>query len=397
MTTDRPQRSRRVRLAGILAIAVVIGGGGTLVWLQPTPPGDFYAGPDDLADHEPGDLLAAEPFERGLPGRVDGWRVLYVSTDADGEPVAVSGLVLTPTDARDDPRPLVAIAHGSTGIDEACAPSLSPRPLASLPGAQAALDAGYVVSATDYPGLGTPGPHPYMIGSASAHAVLDAARSADELVDVDTDQVAIWGFSQGGHATLFAGEQAPSYAPELGIRGLVAFAPAADLARIIEESQGTVLGTLITVNAAVAWSDARDELDLEQVIAADSVDTARDITDRCLDPTSLPASVAQSLQLIDDVAPLDTPGTEDWAAFLEANTPSGHLDVPLLLLQGADDPVIRPEATEAYAAERCADGVTVDLRVIPNVGHFTLGRRSAGQALAWTQQRFDGEPARSTC
>ena len=59
--------------------------------------------------------------------------------------------------------------------------------------------------------------------------------------------------------------------------------------------------------------------------------------------------------------------------------------------------MVRPEATEAYAAERCADGVTVDLRVIPDVGHFTLGRRTAGDAVAWTSQRFDGVPVRSTC
>jgi hypothetical protein len=30
------------------------------------------------------------------------------------------------------------------------------------------LQRGYVVTATDYPGLGTAGPHPYLVGSAKA-------------------------------------------------------------------------------------------------------------------------------------------------------------------------------------------------------------------------------------
>jgi hypothetical protein len=40
------------------------------------------------------------------------------------------------------------------------------------------LDRGYVVAATDYPGLGTPEVHPYLVGTSEAHAVLDSVRAA---------------------------------------------------------------------------------------------------------------------------------------------------------------------------------------------------------------------------
>ena len=35
------------------------------------------------------------------------------------------------------------------------------------------LDRGYVVAATDYPGLGTPEVHPYLVGTSEGHAVLE--------------------------------------------------------------------------------------------------------------------------------------------------------------------------------------------------------------------------------
>ena len=37
---------------------------------------------------------------------------------------------------------------------------------------------GVVVAATDYEGLGTPGPHPYIVGASEGHSVLDAAVAA---------------------------------------------------------------------------------------------------------------------------------------------------------------------------------------------------------------------------
>ena len=90
--------------------------------------------------------------------------------------------------------------------------------------------AGYVVAATDYEGLGTPGVHPYLVGESEGRGVLDAARAAKALAATDAgDQVLVFGHSQGGQAALFAGELAASYAPELTVLGVAAAAPAADV------------------------------------------------------------------------------------------------------------------------------------------------------------------------
>jgi alpha-beta hydrolase superfamily lysophospholipase len=260
-----------------------------------------------------------------------------------------------------------------------------------------ALAAGFVVTASDLPGLGTPGPHPYLLGYASAFAVLDSVRAARDLTPVDPDRLAIWGFSQGGHAALFAAEYAPTYAPELPLDGIVAFAPATDLAAIIEQGQGEVFGTLLVVNAVVAWAAAYDELELTDVLEPDSIPTALDVAGRCLDGLSLPVSTIQSVQLRTALASLDDPGARAWTPVLEANSPSGPLPAPLLVLQGTADPFVPPEITEAYVHDRCADGDDVELRLVTGAEHFTLSWRTADDAVSWTEDRFAGAPTSPTC
>ena len=59
---------------------------------------------------------------------------------------------------------MIAWAHRTTGVIQACAPSRRAQLIVEIPGLADMLARGYVVAATDYPGLGTPGPHPYLIG-----------------------------------------------------------------------------------------------------------------------------------------------------------------------------------------------------------------------------------------
>ncbi len=90
------------------------------------------------------------------------WRMMYLSESIHGEAIAVTGTAVVPsTAAPDGGRPILSVAHGTTGIADQCAPSHDPsRDLA----AQARfIDAGYLVAVTDYEGLGTPGRHPYLL------------------------------------------------------------------------------------------------------------------------------------------------------------------------------------------------------------------------------------------
>src|SRR3546814_20031504 len=72
---------------------------------------------------------------------------------------------------------------------------------------------GYVVVAPDYIGLASPTMHPFLVGPDTANAVLDAVRAAREIPGAAAgSNFAVGGESPGGHAALWTGTAAPSYA-----------------------------------------------------------------------------------------------------------------------------------------------------------------------------------------
>src|SRR5277367_5061042 len=108
----------------------------------------------------PGAVISVTPMP-GAPDGASAYRILYSSVGLAGEPIPVSGVVIVPTGpAPPGGRPIVAWAHPTTGIVSRCAPSLARVFFASVQGLQAMLTRGYIVVATDYPGLGTPETHP---------------------------------------------------------------------------------------------------------------------------------------------------------------------------------------------------------------------------------------------
>jgi hypothetical protein len=105
------------------------------------------------AESSPGKLISAEAMA-GAPDGARAYRILYWSTGLDGKPVGCGVAARGPPPPGG--RPVVAWEHPTTGVLSRCAPSLARVFFASIQGLPAMLDRGYVVAATDYPGLGTP-------------------------------------------------------------------------------------------------------------------------------------------------------------------------------------------------------------------------------------------------
>jgi pimeloyl-ACP methyl ester carboxylesterase len=105
---------------------------------------------------------------------------------------------------------------------------------------------GYVVVASDYPGLGVAGPPSYLVGISEGRALLDGVRAVRRLPQAATARrYALWGQSQGGHAALFAGQIAPNYAPEIQLVGAAAPATATELGATIKADIGSQAGNVI--------------------------------------------------------------------------------------------------------------------------------------------------------
>ena len=195
---------------------------------------DFYDPLDPLPRREPGDIIWIEPLNLSVGV---GWRILYHSRSLDQRDIAVSGIVLAPSgEPPSGGWPVVAWAHGATGIEDPCAPSRSGTSGGVSDGfLEEIMREGYVVVATDYEGLGTPGPHPWLVGESEARSVLDIVRAARQLEETGASgEFVVWGHSQGGQAALFTGEIAQDWAPELELKGVIAAAPTFELAKNIE-------------------------------------------------------------------------------------------------------------------------------------------------------------------
>src|ERR1700733_14431410 len=124
----------------------------------------FYRAPPSAVAGAPGTLIRQESID-GAPLGAKTYRVLYRSTGLDNKPILVSGVVIVPPgDPPPGGRPIVAWAHPTSGVVPRCAPSLAIFLFEQIQGLRSFVRDGYVVAATDYPGLGTAGPHPYLVG-----------------------------------------------------------------------------------------------------------------------------------------------------------------------------------------------------------------------------------------
>ena len=75
----------------------------------------------------------------------------------------------------------------------------------------------------------------------------------------------------------------------------------------------------------------------------------------------------------------------------------GTTGVPMIITQGDADPIMAPAVTAQFVAELCANGETVDYRVLSGVAHLDAGHIAAPDVAAWIADRFAGAPAPSTC
>ena len=248
----------------------------------------------------------------------------------------------------------MAWAHPTTGIVPHCAPSLALFIFQQIAGSRQLLERGYAIAATDYPGLGTPGPHPYLVGASEARAVIDSVRAARSFPGMaNSNRYAVWGHSQGGQASLFTGMISKSYAPELRLIGVAAAAPATDLATLMTDDRNTSGGRNLT--AMTVWSWARVYgAPIDSVVAPEAMPTVDRLANECIesifdivmrDRTSRP--LAQEFLTVADPATL-----QPWRSLLARNTP-GTLPrtIPVFLAQGSTDaPGTAAGHAELYAA-----------------------------------------------
>jgi pimeloyl-ACP methyl ester carboxylesterase len=353
----------------------------------------FYLPPSPIGLGEPGDVIRLQELRVFTGVRL--WSVLYRSTGLEGEATAVSAVIMAPEEASSGPHRYISWGHGTTGLTDVTAPSRGGSATIELAMfTRWAMD-GFVVVATDYEGLGTPGPHPYIVGESEARSMLDALRAAREFIGAhDDDRIILAGHSQGGHAALFAGELLGSYAPELPVVGTVALAPGGDLVELSAASTSDTAVADAQFNALrliAAWHGLYG-LPTDEILTPAGLE----MTERLLDEEGGTHLLDGGLLFLADPATLPA-----WRERLEENTPGAPEDPelvpPVLILQGAMDTQITVASSQSVTDRYCRLGIPVDLRVSDGDDHFRIVTDHLDEIADWITQRLAETPPDATC
>lgn len=392
----RPTLPRLAGLLTLVACAVVMPTAPALAAKPVKAPAGlkFYTPPKKLTGKH-GDLIWSRTLKgtAALTGAARNTLVLYRSTSVSGKAIAVSGTVSIPKGkAPKGGWPVISWAHGTTGAADLCAPS---RDAVSNPAhgynayvypqLNAWLAAGYAVVRSDYEGLGTPGPHPYLIGASEGRGVVDivsAARKLDK--SVGRNWVAA-GHSQGGHAALFAAALGPKWAPSLKLKGVDAFAPASHIKEEVAAAAGLTapggglsgIGSLLVAGAIAVNPSIKPA----ELLTPAALALYPQVATKCLGQLGQSDSwgglpPAQIVASGYDRAPL--------YKVLDASEPSNlKITVPALVQQGDADTTVFKSFTDPLVASLNANGGAVDYKVYPGVDHGSVVAAGQDDASLW--------------
>lgn len=355
----------------------------------------FYQPPSPLPEAPPGTLVRVQHLapDTRLPSGTVAWRILYHSRSQSGSDVIVSGVVVAPSGpAPTGGFPVVDYAHATTGLAAACAPSRFST--LEIPSLATFIRTGDAVVATDYDGLGTPGPSSYVVGTSEGYAVLDADRAARQIPGLRISRrVVVLGYSQGGQAALFAGQLASSYAPTTDLLGVVAEAPAVELPQLVDHlmSRATFNGLVVTL--AVSWSEVYPDLPLASLLSpvATALDTVTasgcelqiDSAYRTLSPTEVFSPAA---------FPTRAGTNPEWQDLLVANSPGARpLTAPTLVVTGSADTVLPHSLVSGFVDRACSvldDPITYD--TFSGANHGTITQAAASTVDGFVAARLAG-------
>lgn len=388
---------------------------------------DFYDPPPlgELTPDRLGELLRVEhvrAYTRQQVAREGGvqsseygaelYLVLYLSQSPAGVPRAVSGVIAIPTGTVPDGGfPVAVFGPGTTGMADKCAPSKQPELTQGI--LMRLISQGYIVSATDFVGLGTPGFQPYGIGEAAASSMLDAGRAALNFCDSTrgiqnqaANEFFLVGHSQGGQAALFGHELWPEYAPELNLKGTVVFAPGAEPKFLLQQMAKQALSARIApfAMALVAFSQYYGSpmslLPWIKLPYANTLPTL--VENQCVGELVVtmgvqPSNVFQPL-LLDNAITGQWSTLEPLNELIDRNTPGNFSsDVPVLLIHGQPDQTV-PVATSQMLLQRlCRSQTPASLSRYPGGSHFGIMYNGGAEALSWLNARRAGEATPSQC
>jgi pimeloyl-ACP methyl ester carboxylesterase len=397
---SRHRNLRNLVIVIVVVVAVVVGivvDTGVKTTLRQNALQPFYDTTGMKTSGPLGQVVRSEPLGVDIDNGT-ALRILYRTQRANGSMTFSSGMVFIPdNDAAGSPRPVVAWAHGTVGLGPQCAPSRTAHPVGDISWVSSMLARGWVVTATDYAGLGTTGTSGYLVGDDEANDVLNSVRALSYIPSAHAGtSFAVWGHSQGGSSALFTAAQAHAYAPELHLVATVASAPAAELIPLLNQTYNSTLAWVIGPEVLTSWPATYTGLPIRSILTSAGYDNYMRIAQKCIATAAAEGLVRNAIkQRFFKSNPVNVTA---WRTVAQEQTaPVLEPSQPLLVAESLTDQVVLPDTTALYIKRACAAGSDLTSLWLTDVGHIQLSSTIAPAVIAWLGDRFAGRPTSPTC
>ncbi|ESQ90508.1 lipase family protein [Asticcacaulis benevestitus] len=363
----------------------------------------------------PGTVLRKEPLsKKAYPHANSAERLLYVSTDGidSKTPIVVSGQIYLPIGkAPKGGWPIMTWGHPTVGVADVCAPSWTGYSAPEALMVDTWLAAGFAVVATDYQGLGTEGPHPYLLFRPEGYGVLDAARAALKAYPGQVaNKIIPAGFSQGSGAALGAAWLAPTYAPDLKVLGAVATglvvetsypgpAPQVEGPAFTGDDGGpeTAFQMLFLIGTAPALDSAFDP---KAVLLKAGEPLLKTAQTGCFDAV-IGQAMANKLDYREQAGTTNIydPAYEATIHKIEVTSPfdNARFTMPILTLTGLADEPAPISRQYNFISAMCTAGSTVEWHYYPHQTHSSTVNTSLPEALRFAKALSDGQAVSGNC
>ncbi|REE98341.1 secretory lipase [Thermomonospora umbrina] len=401
----------RRRLARSLAGAALVAGlaaSGTAVpaWAEPvaaadpapgsvTPDKDpFYLAPADIGAYRPGQIVATRPLTLKLSVEVRAWQISYRSNDSHGRPTLEVTTLAVPTKAWEGtgPRPAVSVqfAEDSTGIQ--CAPSYKLSTGGGSSEAGLLLNKNWAVAIPDHQGFKSA----WMAGPRAGHSVLDGIRAVRSFQEAGlaSSQWGLTGYSGGAHATGWAAELQPSYAPDVTLAGVAMGGTPADPAATARFLDGRAPAGFVF---AATWGIHTEwpEAGIEGLLNAQGRIDMATVAGKCLPDIlgKFPFRRLASATTVPD--PLSVPSV---AAVLKKDTMGAATPkAPIFNYHAVTDEIVPIGQANTLTKTWCAGGATIQIVRSWLGEHGLEAVRRSPAAVSYLNDRFAGKTPPNSC
>jgi len=358
----------------------------------------FYDPPRPLAAAPPGTLIRAEKFAGyRLPKGARAVRILYHSRALNGDDVAASGVVLIP--AGTTPRggwPVIAWAHGTSGVARRCAPSLMKDLEYGEEGLMPMVANGFAVVATDYAGLGTPGPHQYDNKIPQANDVVYSIPAARAAVPALGPRWVAIGHSQGGIATWGVAELEFSR-HDAGYSGAISVA--GDMNYEAYEAHDAEVFEPITdlywPFTAFGIKASYPSFAVEGMLTPSALARYEDVTTRGCWYYAYAAMKEIGQDRVVQRGWDDAPEVHHYND--DSRSANKPIRGPLLVLAGDDDHSVALANIALGVEAACRLGLPIEYIHRAGLDHDPLMQNTIDLQLAWVRDRLADKPWQSTC